>query len=211
MLSPASQQALSILRDSSLFQWYVIPLFALVVYVYAVEIERRAWSTVLAGLAFYGMDLFNEICNSLILHFTQRSALWTTPGDTAYLMLIGLTIEISFMFAIAGIAFVKMLPQDRHMKILGIPNRWFLAVANSVFCVFVEVLLNRIDVLVWEYCFWNFPNVFLIIILGYMSFMVVAFWVYDMEKIRSKILVVATIYGVNLAAVILFGCILKWI
>jgi len=46
-------QALSILRDGSQFQWYVIPLFALVVYVYAVEIERQNWSLVFAGLAFW--------------------------------------------------------------------------------------------------------------------------------------------------------------
>lgn len=211
MLTEASQQALAILRDSSRFQWYLIPFFAMVVYVYAVEVERKAWSTVLAGLAFYGMDVFNEIVNSLILHFTQRSALWTTPGHTAYLLLIGLTIEISFMFAIAGIAFVKMLPEDKHLKIMGIPNRWFMAIANSVFCVFVEVLLNRIGALVWEYPWWNFPNVILIIIFGYMSFMVVSFWVYDMEKIRSKILAVSVIFGVNLAAILVFGCILKWI
>ena len=34
-------QALSILRDPSVFQWYVIPLFALVAYAYAAEIERH--------------------------------------------------------------------------------------------------------------------------------------------------------------------------
>ena len=38
MLTESATQALSILRDASLFQWYVIPLFALVVYVYSVEI-----------------------------------------------------------------------------------------------------------------------------------------------------------------------------
>jgi hypothetical protein len=41
MPTESAQQALSILRDGSLFQWYVIPLFAFVVYVYAVEVERR--------------------------------------------------------------------------------------------------------------------------------------------------------------------------
>src|SRR3972149_7651101 len=116
-MTEASQQALKILRDADLFQWYVVPLFALVVYVYAVEVERRNWSIVFAGLAFYGMDLFNETWNALVLHFTDRSAVWTTPGDTAYLILIGLTIEISFMFAISGIIFTKMLPPDKPMRI----------------------------------------------------------------------------------------------
>ena len=51
-MTEAAQQALSILRDGSQFSWYVIPLFAFVVYVYANEIERRNWNLVLAGLAF---------------------------------------------------------------------------------------------------------------------------------------------------------------
>ena len=211
MYTEASERAMSILRDGSLFQWHLITLFALVVYVYTVEIERKNWSMVFAGLAFWGMDVFNEIWNSLFLHFSERSAVWTTPGHTAYLIFIGLTIEISMMFAIAGIAFAKMLPEDKKMKILGIPNRWFFAVANSVFCVFVEILLNRIDALVWEYSWWNFPNVLLIVLFGYMPFMVVSFLVYDMEKVRSKIITVCTIFAVDLAAIILFGVILKWI
>ena len=210
-MTEASRQALEILRDTSLFQWYVVPLFALAVYVYAVEIERRNWSIVLAGLAFFGMDVFNETWNALVLHFTDRSAVWTTPGDTAFLILVGLTIEISFMFAVAGVAFVKLLPADKNMRILGIPNRWFFAVVNSVFCVFVEVLLNRADALVWEYPWWNFPNVWLIVLFGYLPFMTMAFWVYDMERIRNKITAVSAIYAVDLAAIIFFGVLLGWI
>jgi hypothetical protein len=210
-LTEASQRALEILRDASLFQWYVVPLFALVVYVYAVEIERRNWSCVFAGLTFYGMELFNEIWNALVLHFTDRSAVWTTPGATAYLIFVGLTIEISFMFAIAGVAFVKMLPADKSLKILGIPNRWLFAVVNSFFCVFVEVLLNRADVLVWEYPWWNFPNVWLIVLFGYFPFMAVSFWVYDMERIRNKIATVSAIYAVDLTAIIVFASLLSWI
>ncbi len=210
-MTEASEQALKILRDESLFQWYLIPLFAFVVYVYAVEVERRNWSGVFAGLAFYGMDLFNETWNALVLHFTDRSAVWTTPGDTSYLILVGLTIEISAMFAVAGVAFTKMLPADKSLRILGIPNRWFFAVANAILCVFVEVLLNRADVLVWEYPWWNFPNIGLIFLLGYLPFMAVSFWVYDMEKIRNKIATVLVIYAVDLSAIILFAGLLGWI
>jgi hypothetical protein len=210
-MTEASEQALRILRDESLFQWYLIPLFAFVVYVYAVEVERRNWSGVFAGLAFYGMDLFNETWNALVLHFTDRSAVWTTPGDTSYLILVGLTIEISAMFAVAGVVFTKMLPADKSLRVLGIPNRWFFAVANAILCVFVEVLLNRADVLVWEYPWWNFPNIGLIFLLGYLPFMAVSFWVYDMEKIRNKIATVLVIYAVDLSAIILFAGLLGWI
>jgi hypothetical protein len=210
-VTEASEQALKILRDQSLFQWYLIPLFAFVVYVYAVEVERRNWSGVFAGLAFYGMDLFNETWNALVLHFTDRSAVWTTPGDTSYLIFVGLTIEISAMFAVAGVTFTKMLPADKSLRILGIPNRWFFAVVNAILCVFVEVLLNRADVLVWEYPWWNFPNIGLIFLLGYLPFMAMSFWVYDMEKIRNKIATVLVIYAVDLSAIILFAGLLGWI
>jgi hypothetical protein len=46
---------------------------------------------------------------------------------TAYLLLIGLNIEICFMFALAGISFGKLLPADKKLRILGISNRLFLA------------------------------------------------------------------------------------
>src|SRR5512136_2399969 len=154
-MTQAASEALKILRDGSLFQWYVIPLFALVVYVYAVEIERKHWSLVFAGLAYWGMDWFNEIWNGLVFHFTQYAPVWGAPGKTAFLILIGLNIEICFMFAIAGIAFAKMLPADKHFRILGIPNRLLFAVAGSAFCVLVEILFNSIGALTWDYPWWS--------------------------------------------------------
>lgn len=71
MPTESAAQALKILRDGSLFQWYVIPLFAFVVYVYASEIEKKNWSLVFAGLTYWGLDWFNEIWNGLVFHFTQ--------------------------------------------------------------------------------------------------------------------------------------------
>ena len=127
MPTESASQALRILRDGSLFQWYVIPLFALVVYVYASEVERRNWNLVFAGLAFWGMDWFNEIWNGLVFHFTNYAPVWGTPGPTAYLILIGLNIEICFMFAIAGIVMAKMLPADKRLKIVGLTNRFVFA------------------------------------------------------------------------------------
>src|SRR5512143_2808126 len=142
MPTPAASEALTISRSAATFQWYVIPLFALAVYTYAVEVERRNWNLVFAGLAFWGMDWFNEIWNGLVFHFTNYAPVWGAPGDTAFLLLIGLNIEICFMFAIAGVTFSKMLPQNKSLKILGLPNRLFFAIAGSIFCVFVEVILN---------------------------------------------------------------------
>ncbi|MEJ2549395.1 MAG: hypothetical protein P8Z42_16835 [Anaerolineales bacterium] len=210
-MTESASEALSILRDGSLFQWYVIPLFALVVYVYAVEVERRNWSLIFAGLAFWGMDWFNEIWNGLVFHFTQKAPVWGAPGQTAYLILIGLNIEICFMFAIAGITFSKMLPPDKRMKVLGIPNRIAMAIFGSAFCVFVELLLHSTGALTWDYSWWNASAPWLIFLIGYLPFFLVSFWVFDMERLRKQAITVGTIFAVDIAGLILFMGILNWI
>ncbi|MEN8118903.1 MAG: hypothetical protein ABFS35_01065 [Bacteroidota bacterium] len=209
-LTPFSKQALSILRDPSTLQWYVIPLLALTFYVYANEIERKNWNLILAGLAFWGMDWINEIINSLIFHFTEYAPLWCAPGKTAYLILVGLNIEIAFMFSIAGIVWAKMLPDDKNLKILGMNNRLFIAITGSIFSVVVEIFLNLADMLTWDYSWWNISAPWLIIIFGYLTFFVVAFWVYDMKTMKQKITTVGVIYTIVLLSVIVFGS-LGWI
>ncbi len=210
-MTDAAVQALEILRDGSQFKWYVIPLFAFVVYVYAVEIERRNWNLVFAGLAFWGMDWFNEIWNSLVLHFSGYAPVWGAPGKTAYLILVGLNIEICFMFAVAGIVFGKMLPPDPKLKILGIPNRLFLGVANSVFCVIVELWLNSVDALTWDWSWWNARAPILIVLFGYLHFFLVSYWVHDMRTVRAKVVTVGAIFGFDIVCILVFGVALGWI
>jgi len=211
MPTQSAAQALKILRDGSQFQWYVIPLFALVVYVYAVEVEKKRWDLVFAGLAFWGMDWFNEIWNGLVFHFTQYAPVWGAPGKTAFLILIGLNIEICFMFAVAGITFAKMLPADKRLRVLGLPNRLFFAIAGSVFCVFVEVLLNLVGALTWEYAWWGVRAPWLIFLIGYLPFFLVSFWVFDMDNMRKKTMTVGTIFAVDIIGLVLFGVLLGWI
>jgi hypothetical protein len=210
-MTQAASEALKILRDGSLFQWYVIPLFALTVYVYAAEVERQNWSLVFAGLAFWGMDWFNEIWNGLVFHFTQYAPVWGAPGKTAFLILIGLNIEICFMFAIAGIAFAKMLPAKKRVKILGVPNRLLFAVIGSIFCVIVEILLNSVNALTWDYAWWSTRAPWLIFLIGYLPFFLVSFWVFDMKSLRKKITTVGVIYAVDIISLVLFIGVLKWI
>lgn len=211
MPTDAAQRALTILRDGSQFQWYVIPFLMLVLYIYAVEIERRNWNLVFAGLALWGVDWFNEIWNGLVFHFTQYAPVWGAPGRTAYLILIGLNIEICFMFACAGIVVAKTLPADKNMKILGLPNRWVLAVCASAFCVFVEFFLNAVGALTWDYWWWNMRAPLLILIFGYLTFFVVSFWVHDMPTVRRKAQTVAAIFAFDAVCLIVFAGVLKWI
>jgi len=211
VLTEASTQALAVLRSAENFSWYVVPLLVLTVYVYAVEVEKRNWSTILGGLAFWGMDWFNEIWNGVLLHLSGHSACWTVPAGSAYVIFVGLNVEISFMFAILGIVFIKMLPADKSLRIWGIPNRWFFVALNSILCVGIEIVLNAADALIWEYWWWNVPFIPLIVLLGYAPFMIAAFWVHDMEKIENKLKTVAAIYAVDLAGIVIFAGILEWI
>jgi hypothetical protein len=210
-MSDSSVQILSILRNGSNFQWYVIPLLSFVFYVYTVEIEKRNWNLVLAALAFWGMDWFNEIWNALVLHFTQFAPVWGTPGNSAFVILAGLNIEIMFMFAVAGIIWTKMLLPDKNAKILGVNNRWFVAIFGSAFSVFVEYFLNKTNALTWEYAWWNRGAPWLIFLFGYLTFFIVAFWVYDMDSFKKKLQVVGVIWGFDVLCIILFVGVLGWI
>jgi len=206
----ASLEALSKLRQlNPVTGWYVVTLLVIVLYIYGVEIkkarETNNWSTVFAGLTLLGLDLINEIWNGLVFAFSNYSAFWTTPGASAYIILIGWNIEIAFMFSIGGIVFAKFLPDDKNKKILGLPNRWAMAIGFTLFSVFVEILLNLGNYLIWEYVFWNWYNPILIFLIGYFHFYVGTFYVYDLPERKDKIKVVGIIYGIAIVLLCIFG------
>jgi hypothetical protein len=204
-------EALHSLRAGGHLEWSTITLLALVVYVYAVEIERRNWDVILAGLAFWLMDWVNEIINALVLHFNGHAALWTVTGQSSFVILIGLNVEISLFFAINGVIFAKILPPDKRMKILGIPNRWALALGLSITSVVVELLLHADGVFHWYYWWWNAASFPVIVVFGYLTFYVVCFVVYDMEDRRRQLTVVGSLAGAVAAGLLLFGVVLGWI
>lgn len=204
MPTPFAAKAWSLVRDPSHFQWYVIPLLFVVAYAYACEVERRNWSVILGALTFFGLDWINEIANGLLFHFTQFAPAWATPGDSAYVILIGLNIEIMFMFAVFGIVWIKQLPADKSMKILGVPNRLFIGAVAASLCVLVEYLLNSIDALTWDWPWWNRQAPWLIFLFGYFYWFVVGFWVYDTPKLSTKLAVVGTLWAVVIASLAIF-------
>ncbi len=211
-MAESAQQALALLRDGSHFQWHIIPLLLLVMYVYANEVEKKNWSLVLAGLAFWLMDWFNEIWNGLVFHFNGFAPVWGTPDNgSALVLLIGLNIEITFMFSIMGIVMCKMLPSDKNLKILGINNRLIFAVVGAILAVGIECLLNWVGALTWEYSWWSLGAPWLIWLIGYLPFFLVSYWVLDMKTIKSKLITVGIIGAVDIISIIVFMCILNWI
>ncbi len=209
---PFVLEAQAMLRDGSHFKWSTVTLIAFCFYVYAVEIERRRWDIVLAGLAFWLTDWLNEIANALILHFTHYAPLWTVTGDTSFLILIGLSLEISFLFFVSGVVFVKQLPQDRALRVFGIPNRWLMIAGYSCLCVVVELALHATGYFHWAYWFWNVPCIPLIIIFGYGTFFTMAAWVFDMGKDhRRQLKVVGALAAAVAVSLVTFGPLLRWI
>lgn len=204
-------QALHQLRDPQAFKWYAVTLLVLVAYVYATEIERRRWDVIGAGIAVWLADWFNEIVNAVILHAGHHAALWTTTGPTAYQILIGLNLEITFMFAMLGIVYAKTLPADRAVRILGLPNRLALAIGMSLSCVAIEVLLHALGVLHWAYWWWNWPFVPLIFLLGYMPFFLYAAWVHDAPGEAQRWGRLGAVAAVDLALGLVFGVALGWL
>ncbi|HNZ64625.1 MAG TPA: hypothetical protein PKJ10_02205 [Smithella sp.] len=211
-MTEATQQALCGLRDLTMIKWYVIPLLAIVCYIYTKEIklarQTKNWNAVLAGLTIFGVDFFNETWNGWVMYLTQRSAFWTTPGDTALRTLVGWNIEIMFMFLILGIIYYHTLSESTKEKILGIPEKWFWAIGFSAFCVFVECLLNIGGHLVWEYPFWylSFKGVWLIFLIGYFHFFCFAILVISLKSMKAKLTTVGIIYAVPIIMnVLAFG------
>lgn len=201
-----TQQALGILRNTGTFQWYFIPLLAFVAYIYFTEIHNKNWNGIAAGLSLYMVHWFYEILNALIQHFSGH-ALWTVPGGTSFLLLVGVGWELSMMFAVAGLIASKLLPDDPKMKILGINNRVFFALANAAFFSIFEIFLARTPAFHWVYEWWGAFPVFVTV---YIPFFLAANFAYDWERRRQK-LFIGTLFGINAAMLVVFAGILKWI
>lgn len=201
-----TDQALAILRKGDNFQWYVIAMLAFVVYVYANEYSRQNWKGIAAGLALYSVHWFYEILNALIQHFSGH-AFWTVPTGTAFLLLIGVGIELSLMFSIAGLVMSKFLPSDPKMKILGIKNRLFFAIVNAAFFSIIEIFLAKTPAFAWVYPWWGAFPVFITV---YIPFFLAAFYCYDWKP-KTQVTFISVIAGLDVIMMVLFAGILKWI
>ncbi len=203
-MTEASLRALDGLRDLTTLQWYVIPLLAIVFYIYATEIGKARgsgdWNAVIAGAAVFGADFFNETWNGWFLVLSGRSALWTAPGPTALRTMVGWNIEIMFMFAILGIIWQRSLSGKPGAKMLGLGEGLFFGLAYSVVCVAIECALNAGGHLVWEYRLWErtIVGVPLIFLLGYLWFFLWALFATTRKTMKAKVLVTAAPYAAAL-------------
>lgn len=205
-MAEATKQALGILRDGSNFQWYVIPFIAFAVYVYHVEIGKRNWNAVAAGLALYMVHWLAEIINALIQHFSGN-ALWTVPTGTAFLLLVGVGIELSIMFSVSGIIVSKILPTDPKTKVLGINCRIFYALAFALLYSIIEIFLAKTPAFVWVYRWWGAVPVFITV---YIPFFLAATYAYYW-KAKTQKAVIGALFAVNAVSLFVFAGVLRWI
>jgi hypothetical protein len=185
-----TQQALDILRSGENFQWYVITLLALVMYVYTNEYSKKNWKGIAAGLSLYATHWFFEIINALIQKFTGH-ALWTVPSGTSFLRLV----------------LSKLLPEDPKAKILGINNRIFFAILNAALFSVIEIFLAMTPAFHWVYTWWGALPVFIMV---YIPFFVVSFLCYDWKP-KTQRLVIGILFAVDVLMLVIFAGILKWI
>lgn len=211
LMSEYSKSAMGILRRPDLtMKWYIIPVLLIVLYIYYKEMKAKNWNAVLGAIALWGMDLFNEIWNSIVFHATNFAPVWGTPaiaGDTSLLILIGYNIEISLMFAIMGFVACNSLPDDPKKKILGINNRIFNVILFTTLAVIIECFLNYCGLLTWEYSWWSRSRPWLVWLIGYCPFFTMCYVVHDMKKRKSQLITLGIIFGVDILLLIIFGAI----
>ena len=179
----AADAAKAAVRSVENFDWTFIALLALVVNgVYMVQIQKKNWNGIAAALALYGVHWLYEIANAVIAHVTGYALWHVSPESTTFILLVGVSWELSLMFSTAGFM-SAMLPEDKDLKILGINNRIFAAVAAALFFSLFEIFLAATPAFIWVYKWWGALPVF---ITTYIPFFLAAFLIYDKPRKTQK-------------------------
>ena len=204
-LKPLADLAKAAVRDPSNFNWSFIAILAFVVMIYVDEIHKKNYKAIAAALMLYSVHWLYEIANAVICHFSGY-ALWTvSPESTSFILLIGVSWELSMMFAVAGFT-SKLLPADKNLKILGVNNRIAFAIGSALFFSLVEIFLAWTPAFIWVYPWWGALPVF---VTTYIPFFLASYLIYDKEPATQKkwIISLASINIVLLAVLIPLGII----
>ena len=182
-------------RSTENFNWTFIFILAVVFYVYWSEIHKKNYEAVFAGLALYGVHWLYEIVNAIIGHISGYP-LWSVSNDsTTFILLIGVSWELSMMFSLAGIISFKMMPKDRTKryfakgKFKGISCKLVVAIEMSLLFALFESFLagTSNNSFIWVYPWWGVLPVF---ITTYIPFFLASNFVPDMKpKTRTIFLI----------------------
>ena len=182
-------------RSTENFNWTFIFILAVVFYVYWSEIHKKNYQAVFAGLALYGVHWLYEITNAIIGKISGYP-LWSVSNDsTTFILLIGVSWELSMMFSLAGIISFKMMPQDRTKryfargKFKGISCKLVVAIEMALlFALFESFLAGTTNnSFIWVYKWWGVIPVFFT---TYIPFFLASNYVPDMKpRVRNIFLI----------------------
>ncbi|MEG1705891.1 MAG: hypothetical protein RR086_00360 [Clostridia bacterium] len=124
------------LQNPKSLNWYIVPLFVIVMFLVVTEIQKKHYSVVFGACAFWLMDVFNETWNSMV-YATTGQPVWgtTVAGNSAFQILIGYNIEICFMFFVLGMVSCKLLKTSANYEGAGFwdANKNFLDDPNNMY------------------------------------------------------------------------------
>ena len=188
-----AQEAINAVRSTANFDWTFIAILALVVCgVYVPNVKKGNWNGIFAALALYGVHWFYEIANAVICHFSGYALWYVSPQSTTWIILVGVSWELSMMFSIAGFT-ADLLPPDKDMKIFGINNRIVFAIGSALGFSLFEIFLATTPAFIWVYKWWGFLPVF---ITTYIPFFLASYLIYDAPR-KTQIRFCATMFGID--------------
>ena len=204
-----------IVRNTNNFNWTFIFILAVVFYVYWTEIHNKNWEAVRAGLALYAVHWLYEIANAIIAK-ASGYPLWAVSNDsTTFILLIGVSWELSMMFSLAGIISYKMMPKDRTKHYFsregdkprkGIDCRLVVALEMALLFALFESFLAGCgggSKFIWVYKWWGVIPVF---ITTYIPFFLASNYINDFKP-KTRNIILASLWGtVALLLIILIPC-----
>ncbi len=180
----AAEAAKAAVRTTDNFNWTFITLLALVIVgVWIPQWKKKNYDGIAAALALYGVHWFYEIMNAVICHFSGYALWHVSPESTSFILLVGVSWELSLMFSIAGFMAVELLPEDKDKKIFGINNRIVFAIGNALFFSIFEIFLASTPAFIWVYKWWGMLPVF---ITTYIPFFLASNLIYDKPRAFQK-------------------------
>ena len=198
-------------RSTENFNWTFIFILAVVFYVYWSEIHKKNWKVVQAGLALYGVHWLYEIMNAIIGK-ASGYPLWSVSNEsTTFILLIGVSWELSMMFMLAGIISYKMLPEDSNKryfaseKFKGIDCKLVGAISMALLFALFESFLAATSngSFIWVYKWWGVLPVF---ITTYIPFFLAANYVPNMKPRNRNIFLISEWALVAILLIILIPC-----
>lgn len=194
----AVNEAFNHVRDTANFNWTFIFILAVVFYVYWTEIKNKNWEAVIAGLSLWSVHWLYEIVNAIIGKATGAPLWCVSAESTTFILLIGVSWELSMMFSIAGIISYKMLGDNPDKKLFakgkfkGISMRLLGALGMALLFALIESFLAGTEngSFIWVYPWWGVLPVF---ITTYIPFFLASNFVPKMKPKFKKIFLVGIV------------------